>query len=101
MDYKALGQQIKEHRKRLELTQMQVAFTTGISTSFLGHIERGTRKLSVETLLAIAHTLHTTPDVLLYKDAALLNDIAQHIKECATTMQVALGKIEAYHALRK
>ena len=36
-----------------------------ISLSFLGHIERGTRKLSVETLCRLAKALHCSFDALL------------------------------------
>jgi transcriptional regulator with XRE-family HTH domain len=36
-----------------------------MSTAFIGHVERGTRKLSVETLLRIAKELNVSVDYLL------------------------------------
>jgi len=65
MDYQALGQRIKQHRKWLMLTQEQAASAAELSTSFYGHIERGTRVASIATLLSISHALETTPDALL------------------------------------
>lgn len=50
VDYVALGQRIRSHRCALHLTQEELAERVGISASFLGHIERGSRVLSVETL---------------------------------------------------
>ena len=37
----------------------------GISFAFAGHIERGTRKMSVETLLSLARALECSVDYLL------------------------------------
>lgn len=36
-----------------------------MSTSFYGHIERGSRKASLETLLSISTALDTTTDYLI------------------------------------
>ena len=37
----------------------------GISASFLGHIERGTRVASLETFVALCNELHVSPQYLL------------------------------------
>lgn len=47
------------------MTQAQLAEKVGISLSFLGHIERGTRIASVETLLRISIALKMSLDLLL------------------------------------
>lgn len=65
MDYKDLGARIRTARRRLSLTQEELAEKTGISASFLGHIERGTRVASLETLVALCNTLNVTPEYLL------------------------------------
>ncbi len=72
MDYAALGKRIKTQRKLLGLTQEQLAEQAGISCSFMGHIERGTRKLSVDSLVRIADALHLSCDTLL-QDSVNLN----------------------------
>lgn len=64
-DYKALGHRVRRVRKKLKMTQEELAEEIGISHSFMGHIERGTRKLSVETLIALGMALQVSTDYLL------------------------------------
>lgn len=65
MNYIELGNKIRAARIRLNLTQEQLAELIDVSTSFIGHIERGTRVLSVDTLERLCRTLHITPNMLL------------------------------------
>ncbi len=65
MDYKNLGRRISRRRRELHLTQEQLAEQVDLSVSFLGHIERGTRILSLDTLVRICMALGTTADDLL------------------------------------
>ena len=65
MDYKAIGKRVRLRRQIMELTQEGLAEKIGVCTSFVGHIERGTRKLSVETLYALCKALDTSSDFLL------------------------------------
>ena len=63
--YVEIGRRIRRLRKRRRCTQAELAERADISTSFLGHIERGSRKLSVETLNRIALALNCSADALL------------------------------------
>ena len=63
--YKAIGRRIRTQRIQRGLTQEKLAEMAGISLSFLGHIERGTRKMSVETLCNLADSLCCSADELL------------------------------------
>ena len=65
MDYLRLGQRIRRQRKLIGLTQKEVAERAGISLPFYGHIERGTRKASLETTVDIANALGVSTDMLL------------------------------------
>lgn len=65
MDYVLLGKRVRIRRNILDITQSSLAETIGVSTSFIGHIERGTRKLSVETLYDLCKALDTTAGFLL------------------------------------
>ena len=65
VDYKDLGKRVRELRRKLDLTQEELAEQCGISASFLGHIERGTRVASIETLVGLCNLLHVTPQYLL------------------------------------
>ena len=65
MLYQGLGKRIRQQRNLAQMTQEKLAEQAGISLSFLGHIERGTRVASLETLVAICNTLNVTPEYLL------------------------------------
>ena len=61
MDYIALGQRVRRIRKQKGLTQEVLAEQVGISASFIGHIERGSRIASLETLLQLCRALAVSP----------------------------------------
>ena len=65
MDYAKLGERIHQQRRLARLTQQELASAAGISVSFLGHLERGTRKASLETLVSICNALKISPNLLL------------------------------------
>ncbi|MDL2289442.1 helix-turn-helix domain-containing protein [Clostridia bacterium OttesenSCG-928-F22] len=65
INYLQIGQTIKELRTNAGFTQEQMAEKCNISTSFLGHIERGSRKLSLETAIKIADCLNVSLDSLI------------------------------------
>ena len=65
MDYEALGKRIRTRRKLMGLTQEELSEKAGISCSFMGHIERGSRKLSLETLIRLCDVLSVSSDYLL------------------------------------
>lgn len=65
IDYQALGEKIRIERQKQNYTQDKLAELCDISTSFLGHIERGSRKMSIDTLVTISNVLNTSLDYLL------------------------------------
>lgn len=72
MDYIAFGQRIRRFRKQKRLTQEALAEQVGISASFMGHIERGSRIASIDTLMQLCHVLGVTPNDLLGSYSAVL-----------------------------
>lgn len=56
---------MSEERKKMGLTQEELAEMIGISTAFVGHIDRGTRVLSVQTLWCLCGALNLSSDFLL------------------------------------
>ncbi|MEG0767543.1 MAG: helix-turn-helix transcriptional regulator [Clostridia bacterium] len=90
MDYRSLGLRIKGKRKELHLTQDKLAESVGISMSFLGHIERGTRKASLETVVAIANALSVSADTLLQES---INDHSLLGIPCNTQQRIVLREI--------
>ncbi len=65
VDYKDLGARIRIARRKLSLTQEQLAEQVGISASFMGHIERGSRIASLDTLVNLCNALKVSPQYLL------------------------------------
>ncbi len=65
MDYIMMGRRIRLYRHQKKLTQEQLAEQVGVSASFMGHIERGSRIASIETLMKICAVLNVTPNELL------------------------------------
>lgn len=72
MNYENLGKRIREERLKLNLTQEQLAEYADISTSYVGQIERGERKVTLETLVRITNKLNVSIDYLL-KDSIHIN----------------------------
>lgn len=60
-----MGKRIRDERLLLRLTLEQLAERVSKSSNFIGQIERGDRKMSLETLVDIANALGTTVDSLL------------------------------------
>lgn len=65
LNYQMIGKRIRRRRKAQHMTQEQLAERANRSTAFIGHIERGTRVMALETLCEIALALDCTTDELL------------------------------------
>lgn len=55
--YILMGGRVRTERKRLGLTQEELAEKASITANFLGHIERGTKKASLDTIKKLADAL--------------------------------------------
>lgn len=71
-DFYTIGNKLLAARKKLGLTQTDVADAAGMSMRSYADIERGTVNLRTETLLRICDALHITPDEVLTEDAPSL-----------------------------
>lgn len=65
LDYEGMGRRIRRKRQEMGMTQTEFANKINISPSFYGHIERGTRTPSLETIVLIANTMNVGIDVLV------------------------------------
>lgn len=97
MDYRELGKRIRQQRAMCGLTQEELAEKSGISCSFVGHIERGEKKFSIGTLVGICNAMGISPNYLLQdslspevlhdsvdvgeENRALFEDLMQVLKE--------------------
>jgi transcriptional regulator with XRE-family HTH domain len=69
IDYIELGKRIRAERRKQDLTQEKLAEMADISDSFLGHIERGGRTLSIETLAKLANVLNLSIEYIICGEA--------------------------------
>ena len=74
MNRKSLGNRIRTERKRLNLTQEQLAEYIGVSSTYVGLIERGERSVTLDNLILIANTLHVSIDYLLMDSVEVSSD---------------------------
>lgn len=66
LDYREIGERIRSARESLKLTQEEASEKCDITSSFYGNIERGDKKMSVETLAKISRGLGVSADMLLF-----------------------------------
>ena len=71
MDYAAIGKRIRAQRKRLNLSQEELAEMVNISTVHMSHIETGYTKLSLPVLVDLACALGVRTDYLIFDRDAL------------------------------
>lgn len=65
IDFYALGQCLRRARKAKGMTQRDCAVAIHRSLPFYGHVERGTRKMSLTTFSEIVSALDLSADELL------------------------------------
>lgn len=65
-DYKIIGERIRFERELLGISREKFAEFIGLSPVFIGQIERGERKMSMDTLINISLCLHTSIDYLIF-----------------------------------
>ncbi len=56
---------VKYYRKQLKLSQEKLAELSGLSTNYIGEIERNNRKVTIDTIEKIANGFNIDPSLLL------------------------------------
>lgn len=72
--YAIVGKRIHELRKRLKLTQEQLAEECGLDFRSIGAVERGERNLSLKSLTKIAKALKVAPEFLVKEEEQPLKE---------------------------
>lgn len=84
INYTEIGNRIRKKRESVGLTQEQLGEACDLSPSFIGHIERGSRKLSVESLYKLSSVLDISADYLLFgrmtQETSLPAEIASSLR---------------------
>lgn len=78
LDYQKIGSKIRAARLEKGWSQDKLSEKCNISLSFMGHIERGTRIMSLETFVSLCNELEISADHILWdivrpSDPILLN----------------------------
>lgn len=63
--FESVGKKIREARKNLGMTQLELARLTGYTDSTISHIEKGEVDLPISKLKALASALRVTVDYLI------------------------------------
>lgn len=66
LDYAKVGARIRQIRKTKGWSQDELAKKCGITMNFIGHIERGTRKMSLDTFASLCRELEADANALLW-----------------------------------
>ena len=88
MDLQQIGNRVRVLRREQGLTQEDLAERANISVSFVSHIERGTKRAGLKSLVHIAAALQVTLDQLLggYKETEwdmLAADVYDLLQDCS------------------
>lgn len=75
-DFRVIGNRLLSVRKRLGLTQTEVAEAAGLSDRTYADIERGSVNMRLETFLRICKVLHISPDTVLTE-----NDVSPQVRQ--------------------
>ena len=68
-DMRTIGNKLLTFRRRMGMTQAEVAEAAGLSDWTYADIERGSVNMRTETVLRICQVLHITPDEILTENA--------------------------------
>ena len=71
-DLHTIGNKLLTIRRRMGMTQAEVAEAAGLSDRTYADIERGTVNMRTETILRICNVLHITPDEILTEENSSL-----------------------------
>ena len=66
IDYTIIGARVRDMRRERGMTQAELARATGVTGSFIGHIERGEKVASLETMAKLSRALGTSLDNLVF-----------------------------------
>ena len=87
LDYGTIVVRVRAARKKLGLTQEELANRTELTVPYISNIENNHTKLSLVTITAIANALDTTIDSLMYDNLKVLTtqydaDIKDVVDDC-------------------
>ncbi len=99
-DMRTIGNKLLSIRKKLGMTQAEVAEAAGLSDRTYADIERGTVNMRIETILKICQALCITPDEILTETSPLeckQTELFERLTVCQPKeKETALNLLEIY-----
>lgn len=89
INYAEIGARIRDARMRQKLTQEEASERCDITSSYYGNIERGEKKMSLETLVKISRGLGVSSDNLLFGEEVSRQDL---LEETLSNVQCRVDK---------
>ena len=90
LDYKKIGNKIKEIRQQKNITREKLSEIIGISSMYLGQLERGERRGGINNYIEIANALNLSLDYLFFEELNTVevvdNQIFKNLKEILNTL---------------
>ncbi len=68
IDYKTIGEKIKQIRVQKGITQEQLAEAAGVGVTHISHLETGSGTVSLKVFIAIVNFLGCSADEILFKE---------------------------------
>ena len=93
VNYVDLGKRVRARRTELNWTQERLAQEIGVSTSFIGHIERGSRKASIDTLVQLANTMEISTDELLEGSLTMSDALVKPVKKLTENQKQVMRQV--------
>ena len=88
---------MRKERKKLRITQEELAESAGISSQYLCEVENGKKPVSLPVLVEITKTLRYSLDELIFGDCfygnAEMHVVSQILKECSDYEKAVIIKI--------
>lgn len=103
-DYREIGRRVRVRRKALGMPQERLAELSDLSTPHMSHIETGSTKVSLPTLVRVANVLGCTVDELLCDSlaeagAVFEGELAQELADCTgEELRVITATVKALKA---
>ena len=78
IDYRSIGQRIKQIRLSQGITQEQLAEAVGVGVTHISHLETGNGMVSLKVFLAIVNYLECSADEILCKEIKMARPIVDN-----------------------
>ena len=96
-DLTALGQKMREARKKKDLTQQELADLSHVSVKQIANIEKGKMNPSYLILRALAKVLHISLDTLINPDISLEDEGVNQMKMLYSSCPPEMRDTQLHH----